>query len=197
MHVLLALALQAADPVLFEGLPATLEFQEKEGERRERSRTEALALEAFVVKTQFDDGLMIQEAAGLGFDVKLGWLYHGRTALNINVGYAGWNTENNDDVAIPSDVTVRQYRLGLSGDFPFRIAELGVGITGGVYRFNSDLDDDTSPYLEFEGSIGVRIIPELKVGFIGMITHTQSSFNRSHTHLFTNYSGGLAVEFRF
>ena len=75
--------------------------------------------------------------------------------------------------------------------------ELGVAATLGVYRFRTDGDHDTSPFVEFEGSLGFRPIPQLKIGGLLLATHTQSSFSRSHTHLFHNYSAGLMAEFSF
>ena len=95
------------------------------------------------------------------------------------------------------DADIVQYRAGVGFEFPFSKAELGIGSNIGVYRFATSGDSDSSPYVEFEGSLGFRPIPPLKIGGLLMATYTQSSFTRSHTHLFGNYSGGLGVEWSF
>ncbi len=184
-------ALSAGDPG--DDFPSITDLA---AQGREEPKEMPLGIEVFALWTQFDTGLKIEDHAGAGIDLELGWDY-GPTNLNLCLGFAGWNTENDEDTLITAGVRVRQYRVGMNTSFTFRFIELGVGATTGVYRFSRENENDTSPFLEFEGSIGVRPMPELKLGILGMATHTQSSFNRSHTHLFHNYSAGGFVEFQF
>jgi hypothetical protein len=192
MAPLLAVLCALAPP---DDLPsiADLEWQARPEERREEM---PLGIEVFALRTQFDDGLKIENHAGAGFDLELGWDY-GKTRLNLCLGFAAWRTENDDSVIAKDNVRVLQYRLGAITSFTFRFIELGVGATAGVYRFSRDNENDTSPFLEFEGSIGARLMPELKIGILGLATHTESSFNRTHTHLFHNYSAGGFIELTF
>lgn len=194
--LILAMLLQSADPAaIWDGLPPDLGSLQEEPKRR---KVEALGFEVFVIGTQFDDGLRIEEEVGSGGDLKLGWAWEdSRTTISLSLGYAGWNTENDEDKALPTDVVIRQYRLGFTAEVPFRFASLGVGVTGGVFRFRGDFEDDTSPYIEFEGSFGIRPVPEFRIALLGLSNHAQSSYNRESTHLFHNYSWGISAEITF
>lgn len=155
-----------------------------------------VGLEIFALRTGFDDGLKIEDAWGLGADLKLG--LGGPTRTWLRLGYAGWNTENDEDELPAAGVWVRQYRIGVGFEIPFReVIDLGFWFDGGVYRFRRDHEEDTSPYVEFLGTIGFRPVPNVRIGLMAMSTHTQSSFNHRHTHLYHNYSAGPAVEVRF
>lgn len=190
MEILAALWLAAAGDVPGELLPGGLAGTgEDPGE-------EIAGIEVFAIFTDFDDGLKIEEAWGLGADLKLGLGGPARTWLRL--GYAGWNTENDEDELPSEGVWVRQYRAGLGFEVTLRERiDVGFSIDAGVYRFRRDGEDDTSPYLEFLGSLGFRPIPNVKVGLLAMSAHTQSGFNRQHTHLFHNYSAGPSLEIRF
>jgi len=155
-----------------------------------------VGIEVFALRTHFDDGLKIEDAWGVGADLKLG--LGGPTRTWLRLGYAGWNTENDEDRLPSEGVWVRQYRAGVGFDVPVReVFDLGFWIDGGVYRFRRDGEEDTSPYVEFLGTVGFRPVPNVRIGLLVMSTHTQSSFNREHTHLFHNYSAGPSVEVRF
>ncbi len=166
------------------------------GLQEQEAAGEYIGVEAFALWTRFDDGLRIQEAWGVGADFRLGLV--GEHLIDLRLGYAGWNTENDEDELPAEGVWVRQYRAGLGLEIPLRkFVEVGFWINGGVYRFRRDGEDDTSPYLEFMGTFGFRPVPNVKIGIVAMSTHTESSFNREHTHLFHNYSAGPGVEIRF
>ncbi len=154
-----------------------------------------IGAEAFAVNTQFDSGLEIDDGGGLGMDLNFRWRPR-KVRFGFSLGYAGWNTENDRDRP-PASVRVRQYRAGFGVEFPFRFVEFGLAFTTGIYRFRSDLDDDSSPFVEFEGTVGFVPHPMLKAGLIGLATHTESSFNHKNTHLYHNYSLGLFAELRF
>jgi hypothetical protein len=193
MAALLALALLDAAADLPRSLSAPL--QEEKG--AVKSKEEVFAVEAFVLRTSFDDGLHLDEGLGAGAEFNFRWQYGGKTRMGFSVGVAGWDTETDIDGLPDQDVDIAQYRAGFGAEFPFSKIEIGLGVNLGVYRFRADGEGDTSPFLEFEGSLGFRPIPELKIGGLVLATHTQSSFGRSHTHLFHNYSAGLGVEWSF
>lgn len=161
-------------------------------------REEIFAVEAFVLTTSWDEGIHLDDSPGLGVDFNFRWRWNGKTRMGFSVGAVVWDPETDVQSLPDQDVDAVQYRAGFGAEFPFgRFVELGLGLGAGVYRFRTDGEHDTSPYLEFEGSLGFRPVPMLKVGGVVMATHTQSSFSRSHTHLFHNYSAGLMVEFSF
>ena len=165
--------------------------------RRLADREEIFGVEAFVVTTSWDDGIHIDDSPGIGVDFNFRWQWNEKTRFGFSVGAAAWDPETDVDGLPDQDVDVAQYRFGVGAEFPFSRVEIGIGVSAGAYRFKTEGDHDTSPFVEFEGSLGFRPIPELKIGGLLMATHTQSSFSRSHTHLFHNYSAGLMVEFSF
>ena len=158
---------------------------------------EQLGIEAFVLFSQFDDGLRIENSTGAGIDLEFGWHRGEKVVFGFSVGFAGWGTDN-DQGAIDDRVTITQYRASFWVDFRFKeVVELGLAGTAGYYRYRRDGEHDTSPFIEFEGSIGFVPSEYFKAGLVVLATHTQSSFNRSHTHLFHNYAVGPFVEVRF
>jgi hypothetical protein len=172
---------------LLDGLPTRL-----------ADREEIFGVEAFVLTTSWDEGIHVDDAPGFGVDFNFRWRWNEKTRFGFSVGAAFWDPETDVDALPDQDVDVVQYRAGVGAEFPFgKAVEVGVGVTTGVYRFRTRGDHDTSPFVEFEGSLGFRPIPALKIGGLVMATHTQSSFSRSHTHLFHNYSAGLMVELSF
>jgi len=197
MNLIAALLLQAA--AVADDLPlprlSDLEVQEPPEDRHAKRQRDFVGVEAFALWTRWDDGIHIEDGWGFGIDLEFGWDY-GRFRQDVSLGIAAWNTETND---LPdAGVDVLQYRLGYSIGFEVReFLELGAGITTGVYRYRQRNENDTSPFIEFEGQIGVRPAPMVKVGLLLVATHTQSSFNRSHTHLFHHYSVGPFVEINF
>ena len=187
MGVLLRLALALAD----DGLPETLAEPLAEG------KEEIFAVEAFLLTTSFDDGLHIGHAIGVGTDFNFRWRWNGKTRFGFHVGAAFWDADTDLGGLPDQDADIVQYRAGVGAEFPFSKVEIGLAATIGAYRFRTSGEADTAPFLEFEGSLGFRPIPELKIGGLLMMTNTESSFTRSHDHFFTNYSAGLAVEWSF
>ena len=163
-----------------------------------RGREEGFGVQAFYVHSDFDDGLKIEAGDGLGVDLLFRWRWNGKTRFGFTIGAAAIDTENDtDELPIDDDVDVRQFRAGVGAEFPFSVVELGLSALTGAYRFRRDDENDTSPFLELGASLGFRPHPMLKVGGFLSAAHTQSSFNRSHTHLFHNYNAGLMVELTF
>jgi hypothetical protein len=193
MTILLALAvvLGGGDPLDLPSI-GDLSWQEPPDEEPKQ----IIGVEAFVLSTEFDGGLEIENAGGLGLDLNFRWK-PGKVRFGFSLGYAGWNTENDEDTRPSASVQVRQYRVGFGLEFPFRFVEFGIGSNVGIYRFRSDLDDDSSPYVELEGSVGFVPHPMIRFGLLGLATHTESSFNHQNTHLYHNYSLGLFAEVRF
>ena len=191
MSLLLAIGLLAGDGPVDLPRIGDLAVQEPPDE----SPNQLIGVEVFAVSTDFDGGLEIENEWGLGLDLNFRWK-PGKVAFGFSLGYAGWNTENDDNLPSAS-VDVRQYRVGFGVEFPFRFVEFGLGSTIGIYRFRSDLDDDSSPYIELEGSVGFVPHPMFRAGIQGLATHTESSFNHENTHLYHNYSLGLFAEVRF
>ncbi|HEX7898989.1 MAG TPA: hypothetical protein VF950_14595 [Planctomycetota bacterium] len=188
MALLLALA-------LCDDVPWRLSVQEA-GARP--GREEVFGAEAYVLRTSFDEGLKIEDGFGAGADFNFRWRWNEKTRLGFHVGFAAWDSELDISGVSEDDVNVAMYRVGVGAEFPFgKVVELGLASTLGIYRFHRDGESDASPFVEFEGSLGFRPSPMFKFGGLVMATHTQSSFNRSHTHLFHNYSAGVFVEFSF
>jgi hypothetical protein len=182
MGMLLAVALLAGDA---------------DAPTRLADREEIFGVEVYVLRTAWDDGIDIEDGVGAGADFNFRWRWNEKTRLGFHVGFAAWDSEL-DVGGSDEDVNVAQYRAGVGMEFPFgKVVELGIASSIGIYRFHRDGESDASPFVEFEGSLGFRVLPNLKIGGLVMATHTQSSFNRSHTHLFHNYSAGLMVEFSF
>jgi hypothetical protein len=92
---------------------------------------------------------------------------------------------------------IRQYRIGIYGEFPFRFLEVGIGANVGGYRFRSEGVSDTAGFFEFEGMLGARPTEFLWVGIVAMQTFSSSSFNHKSEHFILNYSIGPAFELRF
>ena len=187
MTLLLALA-------LCDDVPWRLSVQEA-GARP--GREEVFGVEAYVLRTAWDEGIKMEDGFGAGADLNFRWQWNEKTRLGFHVGFAAWDSEL-DVAGLDDDVNVAMYRAGVGMEFPFgKVVELGIASSVGIYRFHRDGESDASPFVEFEGSLGFRVLPKFTVGGVVMATHTQSSFNRSHTHLFHNYSAGLMAEFSF
>ncbi len=158
---------------------------------------ERISIEVFAILTRFDPRIRIDDDWGVGADLKVGLDWGTASSLGFRVGYAGWNTEN-DSNAPPGGTRVSQYRFGVGGDFTTRHLEFGIYANAGLYHFHTtNVENDTKFFFELEGSIGVRPLPFLKLGVVGMVTWTSSDFNRGSSHLFTQHSIGPAIELRF
>lgn len=163
-----------------------------------RSRDEIFGLQAFYVHTEFDEGLKIEDGNGVGVDLLFRWQWNEKARFGFTIGGAAIDAEiDTSELPIDDDVDVRQFRAGVGAEFPFSVVEIGLSVLTGAYRFRRDGENDTSPFVDFAASLGFRPHPMFKIGGFLSATHTQSSFNRDHTHLFHNYNAGLMVELTF
>jgi hypothetical protein len=155
-------------------------------------------VEPMAVWTSFDSGLHVKDSWGYGVDATVTLDYGNRAFLGFRAGVLGWNTRTEASIAIPAEgVTVRQYRIGVFGEFPIRFLELGIGANVGGYRFRREGQNDSTGFFEFQGMLGGRPLPNVWVGILGMQTFTSSNFNHSGDHFYVNYSVGPGVEVRF
>jgi hypothetical protein len=165
-----------------------------------------LGVETYAVYTVFQSSMRIDYDWGFGGDLKIvgDW---GRTAnLVLRLGYAGWNTQvDSDSLAFPASAQVRQYRIGVGIDFTWRVIDFGLGINSGAYYFHTKelptdfVHSDTQGFFEMEATLGVKPAPFLKIGLIGMLTFTETGFNRpeGHSRLSVNESLGPSIELKF
>jgi hypothetical protein len=158
---------------------------------------ERIGAEVFAVWTRFDTGLRVDDAWGFGGDVKLGLDWGTPVTLNFKIGYAGWETDNDDQQTFSAKSKIRQYRFGVGGDFATPWLEFGLYAIFGLYHFHNVITNDTDAFFELQGSIAFKPMPHLKIGITGMTTFVSSNFNRAGTHLFTNQSIGPMVEVSF
>jgi hypothetical protein len=140
----------------------------------------------------------VKSAWGFGADALVTLDYGTRAVLGFRAGMIGWNTRSEAISTIPSAGTeVRQYRVGIYGQFPFRFLEIGIGANTGGYRYRRDSQNDTAGFFEFEAMLGARPSEFVWLGVVAMQTFTSTNFNHSGDHFYTNYSIGPAVELRF
>jgi len=92
---------------------------------------------------------------------------------------------------------IRQYRLGVYGQFPFRFLEVGIGANAGGYRIRRDGDGDTAGFFEFQAMLGARPCQFAWIGIVAMQTFSSSNFNHRSEHFILNYSIRPAIEMRF
>jgi hypothetical protein len=156
---------------------------------------EKIGVEAFAVWTRWDPGLRIDDGFGFGADVKVGLDWGTPASLGFRMGYAGWDTDNDDQQTFPGRTRVGQYRFGFGGDFSSKHFDFSIYANSGLYHFHTrHVENDTKFFFEFEGSIKFKPVPYLKLGLVAMMTCTSTDFNRASSHLFTNHSIGPAVE---
>jgi hypothetical protein len=158
---------------------------------------ERVGADIFAVWTQFDTGLRLKDAWGYGGDFKIGMDWGKTVTLNFKLGYAGWDTDNDDQQTFSAKSKIRQYRFGVGGDFSTRWIDFGLYAITGLYHFHSRITNDTNGFFELQGSITFKPFPHLKVGITGMTSFVSTDFNRAATHLFTNQSIGPMVEVSF
>ena len=156
-----------------------------------------IGVEAMYVRTNFESGIRINDAWGLGADATITLDYGTRSFLGFRFGYVGWNTRTDDDSIAEESVWVRQYRVGLFGAFQARFLEFRIGAVTGGYRFRRDGNNDTAGFLEFEAAVGGRPNEFIWLGVRVMQTWTVTDFNHKNNHGYVNYSIGPAVEVRF
>lgn len=198
MNVLSLLLLQALwSPGPADGDFPRLSDPEPAQEVGKRQVFPWIGVEAALPWAAFDSDLRIKDAPGFGVDGTITLDFGTKAFLGFRLGYRGWNTETDDNVAGSDSVQIRQYRVGVFSQFSVRMLEFGAGITLGAYRFHREKDNDTSAYFEFEGRIGVRPHPQFWAGIAAQQTLTSTDFNRGSEHFIVNYSIGPTVEFRF
>ena len=154
-------------------------------------KEEIFGLEAWYIATDFDEDSGIDADGGGIVDLNFRWRKN-RTRFGFSIGAGLWDAGTTG--AVDLDVDVFQYRAGFGAEFPFSQVEIGLGAAIGLYDFECDVDDDRAPFFEVEFSLGWRPIPQLKIGGLLMMTHMQSSFLTSSTHLYTNFSAGIGIE---
>ncbi|HZE97997.1 MAG TPA: hypothetical protein VE981_13290 [Planctomycetota bacterium] len=198
MNVLLLMAVQTlwSGPVADAELPRSLDQEFKEP--RERQPVYPwIGIEPLAVWTAFDGDLHVKNVWGYGADVTVTLDYGTQAFLGFRAGYIGWNTRVDIGAGIEKSCWVRQYRLGVYGQFPFRFLEIGVGANVGGFRFRRDGDGDTAGFFEFEAMLGGRPSQFVWIGVVAMQTFSSSDFNHSSEHFILNYSIGPAFELRF
>lgn len=197
MNVLMLLLAQTllADTAVEERLPR---LHEPEPAMDRHAAYPWLGIQPMAVWTSFESGLHVKDAWGGGADARVTLDYGTNALLGFRLGALGWHTRTEPRPGVPAaGVDVRQYRIGVFGQFPFRFMEFEVGANVGGYRFRREGQNDTAGFFEFQGSIGGRPSEFVWVGLVAMQTFTSSNFNHSTDHFYTNYSIGPAVELRF
>ena len=198
MNILILVAAQA----LFSGpgsepdLPRS--FDPELAEPKERQPIYPwLGIEPVAVWTAFDSDLHVKNVWGYGADGTVTLDYGTRAFLGFRAGYIGWNTRVETAPGVHRGAWIRQYRVGIYGEFPFRFLEFGIGANVGGYRFHRDGDGDSTGFFEFEAMLGARPLQYVWVGVVAMQTFSSSNFNHSNEHFLLNYSIGPAFELRF
>jgi hypothetical protein len=149
------------------------------------------------VWTAFDSDWDVKNVWGYGADATVTLDYGTNACLGFRLGYIGWNTRVEVAPGVEKSTWIRQYRVGIFGQFPFRFMEFGAGATVGGYRIRRDGDGDTAGFFEFEASLGARPNLYSWIGIVAMQTFSSSNFNHSNEHFILNYSVGPAFELRF
>jgi hypothetical protein len=198
MNVLILAALQSlfSGPPADGDLPRSLDLEITEP-REKQPIYPWLGIEPVAVWTAFDSDWDVKNVWGYGADATVTLDYGTRAFLGFRAGYIGWNTRVEIAPGFEKSTWIRQYRIGVFGQFPFRFMEVGVGANVGGYRIRRDGDGDTAGFFEFEGMLGARPTPYVWLGVVGMQTFSSSNFNHSHEHFILNYSIGPAFELRF
>lgn len=204
MNVLMLLLAQSmlSDAYAESKLPRFAEEPVAQTEPRAKGEPHAaypwFGIEPMAVWSTFGSGLHVRDAWGFGADATVTLDYGKGAMLGFRLGCLGWNTRTEPDAGIPAAaVTIRQYRIGIFGEFPVRFLEFGIGANVGGYRFRRDGQNDTAGFFEFQGMIGGRPIEYVWIGIVGMQSFTSSNFNHNGDHFYVNYSIGPAVELRF
>ena len=156
-----------------------------------------LGIEPVAVWTAFDHDWDVKNVWGYGADATVTLDYGTRAFLGFRAGYIGWNTRVEIAPGVEKSAWIRQYRLGVYGQFPFRFLEVGIGANVGGYRIRRDGDGDTAGFFEFQAMLGARPCRFAWIGIVAMQTFSSSNFNHRSDHFILNYSIGPAIEMRF
>lgn len=198
MNILILATLQTllAGPGADRDLPRTLDLDYMEPRERQPIYP-WLGIEPVALWTAFDHDWDVKNVWGYGADATVTLDYGTRAFLGFRAGYIGWNTRVEIAPGVEKSTWIRQYRIGIYGQFPFRFLEIGVGANVGGYRIRRDGDGDTCGFFEFEGMLGARPSEFVWIGIVGMQTFSSSNFNHHNEHAIINYSVGPAFELRF
>lgn len=198
MNILIMAALQAllSPPPADTDLPRTLDLEFSEP--RERQPVYPwLGIQPAAVYTAWDSDLHIKDTWGYGADLQVTLDYGTRAFLGFRAGYYGWNSRVEIAPGVEKGAWIREYRIGVFGQFPFRFMEFSIGANVGGIRFRRDGDGDTAGFFEFEATLGARPSQFVWVGIMAMQTLSSSDFNHKSEHFIVNYSIGPAFELRF
>lgn len=166
--ILLALAQSLfAGPAAEGDLPRSLDLEFSEPRERQPIYP-WLGIEPLAVCTAFDSALDVKNVWGYGFDATVTLDYGTQAFLGFRAGYIGWNTRVQISPGVEKSAWIRQYRIGIFGQFPFRFMEVGIGANVGGYRIRRDGDGDTAGFFEFEATLGGRPSPYVWVGVVAM-----------------------------
>jgi hypothetical protein len=192
----------AAFQTLFSGTPADRDLPRisdlEVAEPRERQPVYPwLGIRPMAVWTAFDSDWDVKNVWGYGADATVTLDFGTNACLGFRLGYIGWNTRVEVAPGVEKSTWIRQYRVGIFGQFPFRFMEFGAGATVGGYRIRRDGDGDTAGFFEFEASLGARPNLYSWIGIVAMQTFSSSNFNHTNEHFILNYSIGPAFELRF
>lgn len=198
MNVLLLAAVQTlfSSPATDTDLPRSLDL-EVLAPRERQPVYPWIGIEPVALWTAFDHDLDVKNVWGYGADATVTLDYGTRAFLGFRAGYIGWNTRVEIAPNVEKSCWIRQYRIGVYGQFPFRFMEFGIGANVGGFRFRRDGDGDTTGFFEFQGMLGGRPSEFVWVGIVAMQTFTSSDFNHKNEHFILNYSIGPAFELRF
>jgi len=198
MNALILAAVQSllAGPSPDAELPRS--FDPEWAEPRERQPIYPwLGIEPMAVWTAFDSDWGVKNVWGYGADATVTLDYGTQAFLGFRAGYLGWNTRVHTAGQGDFSCWIRQYRIGIYGQFPFRFLEVGIGGNTGGYRIRRDGDGDSAAFWEFQWMLGARPSEYAWIGIVGMQTFTSSHFNTAKEHFILNYSIGPAFELRF
>lgn len=198
MNILLLAAVQTlfSSPAADHDLPREFDLERTEPVERQPIYP-WLGIQPVALWTTFDSDLEVDNTWGFGADVTVTLDYGTQAFLGFRAGYIGWNTRVEIAPGVDKGAWIRQYRLGVFGQFPFRFLEIGIGANVGGYRFRRDGDGDSAAFFEFEAILGGRPSQFVWLGIVAMQTFSASDFNNSSEHFLVNYSIGPAVELRF
>src|SRR5581483_7156900 len=91
-----------------------------------------IGIEPMAVWTAFDSDWGVKNVWGYGADATVTLDYGTQAFLGFRAGYLGWNTRVHTAGEGDLSCWIRQYRIGVFGQFPFRFLEVGIGAnTGG------------------------------------------------------------------
>lgn len=197
MNILVLAAVQAlwSPPAPDTDLPRSFDPEVREPQQQEPYPW--IGIEPLAVWTSFSHNWNVENVWGYGADAIVTLDYGTPAFLGFRAGYIGWNTRVHSEGQGDFSCWIRQYRVGVFGQFPFRFLEVGIGANVGGYRIRRDGDNDTAGFFEFEGMLGARPSEYVWIGIVGMQTFSSSNFNTHSEHFILNYSIGPAIELRF